>query len=267
MRRIHAFTRFGTLLIALCTLLATASHAPAAVQLGIDRLAADNFAPVRGKRVGLICNQTSVDGRGRPTRTVLQKALGRAFTSLYAPEHGIDGRAAAGVHVSSTRDRLTGLPVYSLYGDTRKPAPWMLANVDVVLFDLQDIGCRSYTYISTMALAMEACGEQGKDFIVLDRPNPINGQRVQGPPLERSWKSFVGQLPVPYVHGLTTGELARMANAEGWTGRRCRLTVVPMSGWQRGMTWNDTGLRWIPTSPNIPKSNAGFYRRKSRQTF
>ncbi len=235
------------------------SNAGGPFRLGIDRLADDGFGLLRGRRVGLICNQTSVNGRGTHTRTVLQRALGGNLTALYAPEHGIDGRARAGVHVASTRDRATGLPVHSLYGSTRKPTPGMLAGVDVVLFDLQDIGCRSYTYISTMALAMEACGEQGKTFVVLDRPNPIGGQRVQGPPLEARWKSFVGQIPVPYVHGMTAGELAQMINAQGWNKRRCRLQVVPMSGWQRWMNWPDTGLRWVPTSPNIPKSTSPLY--------
>jgi uncharacterized protein YbbC (DUF1343 family) len=230
-----------------------------AVGLGIDRVASEDFRLLHGKRVGLICNQTSVDGRGVPTRVVLQRGLGRNLTALFAPEHGIDGRVPAGRRVDGTRDRATGLPVFSLYGTTRKPAPAMLAGIDVLVFDLQDIGCRSYTYISTMTLAMEACGENGKDFVVLDRPNPLGGERVQGPPLEGRWKSFVGQIPVPYVHGMTAGELARMINAEGWNARRCRLTVVPMSGWNRWMTWRDTGLRWIPTSPNIPKSESPFY--------
>ncbi|MGI8605438.1 MAG: exo-beta-N-acetylmuramidase NamZ family protein [Verrucomicrobiales bacterium] len=240
-----------------CVLLALLLLAPAegaSVVLGVDRLERDGFAPLRGKRVGLICNQTSVDSRGVPTRLILQRALGRDLVALFAPEHGIDGRAPAGRYISTTRDRITGLPVFSLYAATRKPAPWMLRDIDVLVYDLQDIGARSYTYISTMALAMEACGQNGKQFVVLDRPNPLGGQRVQGPPLERRWKSFVGQVPVPYLHGLTTGELAQMINAEGWNERRCRLTVVPMLGWQRWMTWTDTGLRWVPTSPNIPKN-------------
>ncbi|MES2707645.1 MAG: DUF1343 domain-containing protein [Verrucomicrobiota bacterium] len=227
--------------------------------LGIDTLAESGFAAVRGKRVGLILNQTSVSRNGTPSRVILQRALGRNFTSLYTPEHGLDGREKAGIHVSSRRDPLTGLPAYSLYGDTRKPAPRMLADIDVLLFDLQDIGSRSYTYISTMALAMEACAEQGKEFIVLDRPNPLGGLRVQGPPLDPRWKSFVGQIPVPYVHGMTAGELARMINARGWIKARPRLSVIPLRGWQRGMAWTDTGLRWVATSPNIPGPLSPFY--------
>jgi uncharacterized protein YbbC (DUF1343 family) len=227
--------------------------------LGIDVLREHDFNLLRGKRVGLITNQTSVDSRGTPTRVVLKRALGPAFTTLFTPEHGLDGREPAGYHVGSRRDPLTGLIAYSLYGDTRKPTPAMLSNVDAVCFDLQDIGSRSYTYISTMAVAMEACGQAGKQFVVLDRPNPVGGLKVQGPPREDRWKSFVGQIPVPYLHGMTAGELARMGNARGWWAARPHLTVVPMRGWQRSMTWRDTGLRWIPTSPNIPNVDSPFY--------
>ncbi|WP_461785738.1 exo-beta-N-acetylmuramidase NamZ family protein [Prosthecobacter sp.] len=227
--------------------------------LGVDVLASRGFDLLRGKRVGLITNHTSLTGRGERTRTVFQQALGVNFTALYAPEHGIDGNIGAGIHVSTRRDSVTGLTVYSLYGPTRKPTPAMLAPIDVLVFDLQDIGCRSYTYISTMIVAMEAAAENGKQFVVLDRPNPLSGWRVEGPPLEAKWKSFVGQIPVPYVHGMTAGEIAMMACARGWVSRVPRLDVVKMQGWQRGMTWQDTGLRWHPTSPNIPHSISPFY--------
>jgi uncharacterized protein YbbC (DUF1343 family) len=227
--------------------------------LGIDMLRETGYAQLRGKRIGLITNQTSADRSGTPTRVMLQRALGPAFTTLYTPEHGLDGREPAGLHVSSRRDPVTGLTAHSLYGATRKPTPAMLANVDAVCFDLQDIGSRSYTYISTMALAMEACAQAGKEFIVLDRPNPIGGLRVQGPHLEPRWKSFVGQIPVPYLHGMTAGELARMGNARGWWAARPQLTVIPMRGWTRGMAWHDTHLRWIPTSPNIPSAHSPIY--------
>ena len=198
--------------------------------LGIDVLRGDNFAILRGKRVGLITNQTSADGRGTATRLVLQRALGPALTALFTPEHGLDGMEKAGNKIQTRRDNLTGVIAHSLYGSTRKPTPDMLASIDVMLFDLQDIGSRSYTYISTMVLAMQACGEQGKEFVVLDRPNPLGGLKVQGPPLEQRWKSFVGQVPIPYVHGMTAGELARMCNGQGWMGARPRLTVVPKIG-------------------------------------
>ena len=224
--------------------------------LGIDVLRENNFSILRGKRTGLITNQTSVDGSGTPSRVVLQRALGPSFTTLFTPEHGLDGRERAGNKVASRRDPLTGLIAHSLYGSTRKPTPAMLVNVDVVCFDLQDIGSRSYTYISTMALAMEACGHAGKEFVVFDRPNPVGGLKVQGPPREERWKSFVGQVPVPYLHGMTAAELARMGNACGWWAALPQLSVIPMRGWRRGMTWRDTGLRWIPTSPNIPGPNS-----------
>ena len=129
----------------------------------------------------------------------------------------------------------------------------MLRGIDVLVYDMQDIGVRSYTYVSTMAKCMEACGEQKIPFIILDRPNPLGGLRVEGPGIEEKWRSFVGQLPVPYLHGMTVGELAKMANARGWAGRHCDLTVVPMQGWSRDMTWSRTGLRWVQTSPNIPR--------------
>lgn len=227
-------------------------------RLGIDVLAGNNFDLLRGKRVGLICNHTSITGNGTMTRVALQRA-GVNLVALYAPEHGVDGTIKAGIHVSNQRDSVTGLTVYSLYGDTRKPTPAMLAPIDVMLFDLQDIGSRSYTYISTMAVAMEACGESGKEFVVLDRPNPMGGFRIEGPPVEPQWKSFVSQINVPYVHGMTTGELAMMINGEGWITRKPNLRVVRMSGWNRGMLWQDTGLRWYRTSPNIPHQTSPQY--------
>lgn len=204
-------------------------------RLGIDVLASRNFDLLRGRRVGLITNHTSMTGRGEMTRVAMKRALGSGLAALYAPEHGIDGTIGAGIHVSTRRDNVTGLTVYSLYGPTRKPTPQMLAPIDVLVFDLQDIGCRSYTYISTMAVAMEAAAECGKDFIVLDRPNPMGGLRVEGPPLDPQWKSFVGQLPVPYVHGMTTGELAMMTAAHRWIAASPRLNVVRMQGWNRAM--------------------------------
>ncbi len=227
--------------------------------LGADFLASRNFDLLRGKRVGLITNQTSMTGRGERTRTLLQRALGGQLVALYAPEHGIDGTVGAGIHVATRRDAVTGLTVYSLYGPTRKPTPAMLAPIDVLVFDLQDIGCRSYTYISTMVVAMEAAAECGKEFVVLDRPNPLGGLRVEGPPLEARWKSFVGQIPVPYVHGMTTGELAMMTAGERWISSVPKLTVVKMQGWQRGMMWQDTGLPWYRTSPNIPHAASPAY--------
>lgn len=256
----------SALLMAGCALPSLPSMAPTAgrasqggpFRLGIDVLAGNRFDLLRGKRVGLICNQTSMSGTGVHTRVLLQRS-GVNLTALYAPEHGIDGTIKAGVHVSNRRDAVTGLTVWSLYGPTRKPTPRMLAGIDVLLFDLQDIGSRSYTYISTMALAMDACAETGKEFVVLDRPNPMGGLRVEGPPVEPKWKSFVSQINVPYVHGMTTGELAMMISGEGWCSARPNFRVVRMNGWNRNMVWTDTGLKWYRTSPNIPHANSPIY--------
>ncbi len=237
--------------------LAIASTIDAAVELGIDVLEQSNYAILHGKRVGLITNQTSIDSHGNRTRVLLREHCN--LVALYTPEHGLDGKEKAGRYVKSRRDPVTGLTAYSLYGPTRKPTPSMLHGVDVLAFDIQDIGCRSYTYISTMAKCMEAAAENHIEFVVLDRPNPLGGLRVEGPTVERPWISFVSQFPIPYVHGMTVGELAQMINAKGWAGGRCNLTVVPMRGWTRSLTWADTGLRWIATSPNIPRGSSPFY--------
>jgi uncharacterized protein YbbC (DUF1343 family) len=227
--------------------------------LGIDMLESRGFDLLRGKRVGLITNHTAYTSRGERTRVAMQRALGPALTTLFAPEHGLEGNESAGVNVSDKRDPITGLVAYSLHGSYRKPQPFMMQNVDVMVFDVQDIGARSYTYISTLAVSMEAAAEAGKPFIILDRPNPLGGQRVEGPPVESKWKSFVSQLPVPYVHGMTVGELGMMASAKGWLAAKPRLTVVRMQGWHRGMIWQDTRLRWHRTSPNIPHATSPAY--------
>jgi uncharacterized protein YbbC (DUF1343 family) len=229
------------------------------VTLGINKLAENDFAPLKGRRVGFINNQTSVSGQGLLSRRILQLNLGADLVSLFGPEHGLDTRTRAGDFVANAVDPVTGLRALSLYGPTRKPTPQMLADLDVVVFEIQDIGVRSYTYISTMALAMEACGEAGKDFVVLDRPNPLGGVHVQGPPMEEAYRSFVGQIPIPYRHGMTIGELAQMIIAKGWIKANPRLTVIPMYGWQRNMTWAQTTLSWVPTSPNIPNQDSPFY--------
>jgi uncharacterized protein YbbC (DUF1343 family) len=234
-----------------------AANARGAVELGIDVLESNGYALLKNKRVGLITNQTGVGSRGVRTRVLLRNNCN--LVALYTPEHGLDGREKAGRFIGSRRDPVTGLTAHSLYGPTRKPTPTMLRGIDTLVFDLQDIGCRSYTYISTMAKCMEAAAENHIEFVVLDRPNPLGGLRVEGPLVDPQWISFVGQIPVPYVHGMTSGELAHMINAKGWAGGRCDLHVVPMRGWARNFTWNDTGLRWIPTSPNIPRWNSPLY--------
>jgi uncharacterized protein YbbC (DUF1343 family) len=251
--------KLGLLLVLLLSWSLLLRAEAASVLLGIDVLERMRFAPLTGKRVGLITNQASVDSAGRPTRLVLKHAPGVRLVALFAPEHGISGDIRAGRHVSFHRDPLTGLPVYPLYGDTRRPTAAMLAGLDALVFELQDIGCRSYTYISTMIEAMDAAGEFGIPFFVLDRPNPLGGRRIEGPLVHPPWESFVGRIPVPYVHGMTAGEIARMANQRGWVSHPCTLRVIPMEGWRRDMVWEDTDLPWIRTSPNIPWATSPRY--------
>jgi uncharacterized protein YbbC (DUF1343 family) len=221
------------------------------VKTGAEVLVEERLALLGGKRVGVICNHTSL----LPDGTHLVDALlkkGVRVTALFGPEHGVRGTAAAGNTVADTVDAATGLPVYSLYGKTTKPSPEMLAAVDVLVFDIQDIGARYYTYAGTMAFAMEAAAQNGKSFIVLDRPNPINGVDVEGQVLDLGFRSLVGMFPVPARHGLTMGELAKMIIGEGWIDdTRLDLTVVEMRGWKRTMWYDQTGLRWIAPSPNM----------------
>lgn len=245
-------------LVLFLAITATVSAKPR-VELGIDVLASNDFRGLEGKRVGLITNPTGVSSSGRSTIDILRSAPNVKLVALYAPEHGVYGAELAGDYVAFTKDARTGLPVYSLYGPTRKPTPDMLKNIDVLIYDIQDIGCRSYTFISTLGLAMEAAGEAGIEFYVLDRPNPLNGNRVEGMPLDPKFRSFVGQWDIPYVYGLTPGELARLINAQKWITTRPKLTIVPMRGWYRSMYWEDTGLNWVPTSPHIPTSETSLF--------
>ncbi|MEN6566929.1 MAG: DUF1343 domain-containing protein [Veillonellales bacterium] len=217
------------------------------VKLGIDNI--DSYLCLfQGKRVGLITNQTGVDSRLQSTVDILREKTN--LVALFSPEHGIRGTAAAGSTVASGVDEQTGIKVYSLYGDTKKPTPEMLADVDILCFDIQDIGARSYTYMYTMAYAMESCREQHKTFVVFDRPNPVGGREVEGPVLKPGFESFIGLYPIPVRHGLTIGELALLFNKEFHID--CDLAVVKMTGWHRDMYWQDTGLPWVMTSPNIP---------------
>jgi uncharacterized protein YbbC (DUF1343 family) len=224
------------------------------VKPGIDVLRDRHFDILQGKRVGLVTNPTGVTADLEATIDVLAKAPGVQLVALYGPEHGVRGDNDAGKYVESYLDKSTGLPVYSLYGKTRKPTKDMLHGIDVLVYDIQDIGLRSYTYISTMGLVMEAAAENKIPFVVLDRPDPLTGIRVEGPMLEPKYKSFVGAYPIPYVYGMTAGELAEMINGERWLADsvQCNLTVVPLEGWKRTMWWDETGLSWVPSSPNIP---------------
>lgn len=234
--------------------------AAAQVKLGNEVLAADKFKQLHGKRVGLITNPSGVNRQLQTTIELLRYAPGLKLVALFGPEHGIYGDVPAGDKVESRTDKLTGLPVHSLYGATRKPTPRMLEGLDALVYDLQDTGCRSYTFISTMGLAMEACAEAGIEFVVLDRPNPLGGQRVEGPMVQNDFRSFVSQWDVPYVYGMTPGEVARMINGEKWIKHPCRLTVIPMKGWQRSMVWRDTGLPWVPSSPHVPHGDSPMYQ-------
>lgn len=230
-----------------------------AVRTGLDVLIAKNFQPLAGKRVGLITNPTGIASNGDSTVQVFQKAGNFKLVALFGPEHGVYGDQIAGGYVPSIRDPRTGLQAFSLYSKTRKPTPEMLKGIDVLVYDIQDIGVRSYTYISTMGLAMEAAGEAGIEFMVLDRPNPLGGERVEGPGVDPGYVSFVSQWPVPYVYGMTCGELAQMLIGEKWIKKAPKLTVIPMEGWKRSMPWEETGLRWVPTSPHIPTAETAIY--------
>jgi uncharacterized protein YbbC (DUF1343 family) len=221
------------------------------VRIGAEVLLAERMDLLAGKRVGIICNHTSVLPNGvHLADTLLRRGV--RVTALFGPEHGVRGIAAAGETVGDHPDPATGIPVFSLYGKTRTPSDSMLAMIDVMIFDVQDVGARFYTYASTMAYAMQACSESGKEFIVLDRPNPIGGVEVEGPVLDRTLQSFLGLFPIPVRHGLTIGELARMIIGEGWIDdTKLALTVVPMQGWRRSMWYDETGLPWVPPSPNM----------------
>lgn len=232
----------------------------AEVKLGNEVLAGKNFKVLQNKRVGLITNPSGVNRDLASTIDVLRTAPGVKLAALFGPEHGIYGDVPAGDKIQSRTDERTGLPAHSLYGATHKPTPEMLKGLDALVYDLQDTGCRSYTYISTMGVAMEACAEAGIEFIVLDRPNPLGGERIEGPLVQDQFRSFVGRWDVPYVYGMTCGELARMINGESWIKARCKLSVVPLKGWKRSMVWRDTGLPWVPTSPHVPHGESPLFQ-------
>lgn len=232
----------------------------AEVKLGDEVLASGGFKVLAGKRIGLLTNPSGVNRNLESTIDVLRAAPGVRLVALFGPEHGIYGDVPAGDKVQSRIDPRTGLPVHSLYGATFKPTPEMLKGLDALVYDLQDTGCRAYTYISTMGVAMEACGQAGVEFIVLDRPNPLGGERIEGPLLDEKFRSFVGRWKVPYVYGLTCGELARMINGEHWIQPTCKLTFIPMKGWKRTMSWRDTGLLWVPTSPHVPQGESALFQ-------
>lgn len=232
----------------------------AQVKPGVEVLRDRNFEGLKGKRVGLITNPTGVDNNLKSTIDILFEAPGVKLTGLYSPEHGVRGDVHAGDKVDASVDKATGVPMYSIYGKTLKPTPEMLKDVDVLVYDIQDNGCRSFTFISTMGAAMEACAEQGKEFMVLDRPNPIGGDKIEGNIVEDSCFSFVSKFPIPYLYGLTPGELALYLNDKGLVGdKKVNLTVVPMEGYTRDMDFRATGMPWVLPSPHIPTPETALY--------
>ncbi len=219
----------------------------ALVQTGLDVLEAQKFAVLRGKRVGLITNHTGLDAQGRSTVDVLFSAPGIQLVALFSPEHGLAGRNDE--KINSSTDAVTGLPIFSLYGDTRRPTDEMLQGVDALVFDVQDAGVRFYTYITTMAYCMEEAAKRHIPFFVLDRPNPLGGEIVEGPMLDADKTSFVAYFPLPVRYGLTIGELAQFLNVENQIG--AELHVITMKNWHRNYFFDSTGLRWVPPSPNL----------------
>ena len=265
----HLSTTAAVILILTALTLIPATGTAQTVLTGIDVLEANGFAQLQGKRIGLVTNPTGVDRYLNSTIDVLHSAPGVELVALFGPEHGVRGNAHAGEHVEGQAvDPRTGVPIFSLYGKTRLPSAEQFEGLDAIVYDIQDIGCRSYTYISTMGNVMKVAAMEGVEMIILDRPNPLGGLKVEGPGVEDSLISFVGQYNIPYVYGLTPGELATLLNEEGMLsvkgsdGRdstvKCRLTVVKMEGWKRGMNFDATGLLWVPSSPHIPTVEAAY---------
>lgn len=230
----------------------------APIELGVDVYFKEGqVLELKGKRVGLVTNHTGLDSSMRSTIDLfLERAPEIKLAALFAPEHGLDGQSYAFEEVEDKKGP-AGIPIYSLHGKTRRPTAQMLQKIDVIVYDIQDIGCRSYTYTTTLFYVMEEAAKKGIPVIILDRPNPINGLIVDGPMLENNWRSYIGYVNVPYCHGMTIGELARFFNDKYQIG--CKLKVVPMKGWKRSMSFADTGLTWVPTSPYIPESDTPLF--------
>jgi len=241
--------------IIFCFLLTTACRMDnRKVKAGLDVLLEKHTAVLEGKKLGIVTNQTGRSSTGEHIVDILSGVPGISISALFAPEHGIRGDLPDAIEMTSYIDERTGIRVWSLYGQHFKPTKEMLEDVDVLIYDIQDVGARFYTYISTMGLVMEAAAEYGKKFIVLDRPNPINGLTIEGPIIEEQYYSFVGQYPTPVRYGMTPGEMARMIMGEKWMEEKDRLDlqVIPMEGWKREMWYDETGLPWVKPSPNIP---------------
>ncbi len=242
-------------------LFSASSVKPQKVSLGIDVLQKNNFSLLAGMRVGLITNQTGVNSKLQSTVDLFKQANNFNLTAVFSPEHGLKGTVGSGQSFDSYTDTVTEIKYFSLYGKSQKPTKEMLAGIDVLVYDIQDIGVRSYTYISTLGLAMEAAAENKIPFIVLDRPNPLGGIRIEGNVVEDDFVLFVSRYKIPYVYGLTCGELANLINSKSAIGNKvkCQLKVVKMEGWKRSMKFSDTGLIWVPTSPNVPYQETPSY--------
>lgn len=220
-------------------------------EVGLSVLFKDRLELVEGRSIGLITNQTGIDPQFRRNLTLFAEHPKVQLAAIFSPEHGVAGSAQAGIQIASAIGKGRQIPIYSLYGETRQPTPEMLAGIDALIYDIQDVGARFYTYISTLVRAMKAAAANGMDFIILDRPNPIRGDRVEGNLLQPAFQSFVGETTIPIRHGLTVGELARYCKAELEFGST-QLDIVPMHGWTRAMWYDETGLPWVPPSPNMP---------------
>lgn len=230
---------------------------PVGIRAGVESFAKSPPAVLHGKRIGLITNHSGIDRERTSTIDLLARAPELRLVALFSPEHGIRGTAAEGERVESGKDSRTGLPIHSLYGASRKPTAEMLEGIDALVFDIQDVGARQYTYVYTMALAMQAAAERRMPFFVLDRPNPVGGQIVEGNILDTAFASFVGMYPIASRHGMTAGELARFFNREAGIG--ANLTVIRADGWHRGQWFDETGLPWVAPSPNLPTLTAATH--------
>ena len=266
------YKKLFTILLLLISVLPISARKKQEVQVtlvkpGIEVLRESGFRQLHGKRVGLVTNPSGVDRYLKSTIDILFEDPEVNLVALFGPEHGVRGDVYAGEKIDNSVDQATGLPVYSLYGNTRKPTPEMLKDIDVMVYDIQDVGVRSYTFISTLGLVMEACAPLGIEVMVLDRPNPLGGNKIEGCYVKPEFFSFVSQYKIPYVYGLTVGELANLINEEGLncgqkgdqTPAKCRLTVIPMEGWKRSMLYEETGLPWVLPSPNIPFADSPMY--------
>ena len=266
------YKKLFTILLLLISVLPISARKKQEVQVtlvkpGIEVLRESGFRQLHGKRVGLVTNPSGVDRYLKSTIDILFEDPEVNLVALFGPEHGVRGDVYAGEKIDNSVDQATGLPVYSLYGKTRKPTPHMLKGIDVMVYDIQDVGVRSYTFISTLGLVMEACAPLGIEVMVLDRPNPLGGNKIEGCYVEPEYFSFVSQYKIPYVYGLTPAEVALLINAEGLNrGQKgdqapanCKLSVIPMEGWTRDMVYEDTGLPWVLPSPNIPFKESPMY--------